>query len=76
LTQTATETEDSDACVVCQLRIDPFPHPSIHQVFPTFELCIHESPALPAGGAEAVVLTEDYERDEVRAGVEAPRSSQ
>jgi hypothetical protein len=52
-----------------------YTHTHTHkQVFPTFELCIQEAPVLPANGAEGVVLTEDYEADEVRAGAEAPRS--
>ena len=33
-----------------------------------------ETPTLPENGAEGIVLTDDYEADEVRAGVEAPRS--
>lgn len=44
------------------------------QVFPTFELCIQEAAGIPEKGAEGIVLTEDFEADDVRAGVEAPRS--
>lgn len=64
-THTHTNTTDSNTP----------PHKKNKQVFPTFELSITEAPRLPEGGAEAIVPTADYEADEVRAGVQAPRSA-